>query len=156
MEVTNTPDTVRFAQALQAQARAGGFAITITPVEYTTLLDDQTRGDFQALQLGWSGRVDPHGNIGGFLATGGGNNYAGYSNPEVDDLIDRAAQATDEQERADLYGQMTELVQRDDPIIYLYRTRSITGLRNDVAGVSTYADGVVRLGQAAFVEGTDK
>jgi peptide/nickel transport system substrate-binding protein len=156
MEVTNTPDTVRFAQALQAQARAGGFAITITPVEYTTLLDDQTRGDFQALQLGWSGRVDPHGNIGGFLATGGGNNYAGYSNPEVDDLIDRAAQATDERERADLYGQMTELVQRDDPIIYLYRTRSITGLRNDVAGVSTYADGVVRLSQAAFVEGTDK
>ncbi len=87
MEVTNTPDTVRFAQALQAQARAGGFAITITPVEYTTLLDDQTRGDFQALQLGWSGRVDPHGNIGSFLGTGGGNNYPGYSDPEVDDLI---------------------------------------------------------------------
>ena len=156
MEVTNTPDTVRFAQALQSQARAGGFAITITPVEYTTLLDDQTRGDFQALQLGWSGRVDPHGNIGGFLATGGGNNYAGYGNPEVDDLIDRAAQATDEQERAALYGEMTSIVQRDDPIIYLYRTRSITGVRNDVAGVSTYADGVVRLSQAAFVEGGSK
>ncbi|QCR42366.1 ABC transporter substrate-binding protein [Curtobacterium sp. SGAir0471] len=156
MEVTNTPDTVRFAQALQAQARAGGFAITITPVEYTTLLDDQTRGDFQALQLGWSGRVDPHGNIGSFLGTGGGNNYPGYSDPEVDDLIARASQATDQQERADLYGQLVTKVQQDDPIIYLYRTRSITGVSTDVAGVSTYADGVVRLSQAAFVEGGSK
>ncbi len=156
MEVTNTPDTVRFAQALQAQARAGGFAITITPVEYTTLLDDQTRGDFQALQLGWSGRVDPHGNIGSFLGTGGGNNYPGYSDPDVDDLISRAAQATDQQERADLYGQLVTKVQQDDPIIYLYRTRSITGVSKDVAGVSTYADGVVRLSQAAFVEGGSK
>ncbi len=133
-----------------------GFAITITPVEYTTLLDDQTRGDFQALQLGWSGRVDPHGNIGSFLGTGGGNNYPGYSDPEVDDLIARAAQATDQQERADLYGQLVTKVQQDDPIIYLYRTRSITGVSSDVAGVSTYADGVVRLSQAAFVEGSDK
>jgi peptide/nickel transport system substrate-binding protein len=156
MEVTNTPDTVRFAQALQAQARAGGFAITITPVEYTTLLDDQTRGDFQALQLGWSGRVDPHGNIGGFLGTGGGNNYPGYSDPEVDDLIARASQATDEHERAELYGELVTIVQRDDPIIYLYRTRSITGVSKDVAGVSTYADGVVRLSEAAFVEGGSK
>ncbi len=47
-------------------------------------------------------------------------------------------------------------VQQDDPIIYLYRTRSITGVSTDVAGVSTYADGVVRLSQAAFVEGGDK
>ena len=30
-------------QALQSQARAGGFAITITPVEYTTLLEERER-----------------------------------------------------------------------------------------------------------------
>jgi peptide/nickel transport system substrate-binding protein len=150
--VTNNPDTVRFAQALQAQVAEGGFELTITPVEYSTLLDVQTRGDFEALQLGWSGRVDPHGNTYNFLSTGGGNNYSGYSSDEVDDLLTRAAATNDVDERADLYGQAVAQVQEDDPIIYLYRVRSLTALSNEIAGVSTYADGVVRLSNAAFVE----
>jgi peptide/nickel transport system substrate-binding protein len=152
MQVTNNPDTVRFAQALQAQVAEGGFELTITPVEYSTLLDVQTRGDFEALQLGWSGRVDPHGNTYNFLSTGGGNNYSGYSSDEVDDLLTRAAATNDVDERADLYGQAVAQVQEDDPIIYLYRVRSLTALSNEIAGVSTYADGVVRLSNAAFVE----
>ncbi|GAA0957268.1 ABC transporter substrate-binding protein [Frigoribacterium faeni] len=152
MQVSNNPDTVRFAQALQAQVADGGFDLTITPVEYSTLLDVQTRGDFEALQLGWSGRVDPHGNTYNFLSTGGGNNYSGYSSDEVDDLLTRAAATNDVEERADLYGQAVAQVQEDDPIIYLYRVRSLTALSNEIAGVSTYADGVVRLSNAAFVE----
>ncbi|WP_253905817.1 ABC transporter substrate-binding protein, partial [Arthrobacter sp. H5] len=53
MQVSNTPDTLRFAQALQAAVADGGFNLTILPVEYSTLLDVQSRGDFEMLQLGW-------------------------------------------------------------------------------------------------------
>ncbi|WAP51340.1 ABC transporter substrate-binding protein [Arthrobacter sp. ATA002] len=152
MQVTNSPDTLRYAQALQAAVSEGGFDLTIRPVEYSTLLDVQTRGDFEALQLGWSGRIDPHGNMSNFLKTGGGNNYSGYSNPEVDRLLTGAAQSTDPDVRAELYGQVVEQVHLDNPILYLYRVRSLTGYTKDVAGVATYPDGVVRLGTAAFVE----
>jgi len=152
MQVSNNPDTVRFAQALQAQVAEGGFELSITPVEYSTLLDVQSRGDFEALQLGWSGRIDPHGNIFNFLSTGAGNNYSGYSDSDVDGLLGDAAATTDVDERAELYGQVVEQVQEDSPIIYVYRTRSFTALSNDIAGVSTFADGVVRLSDAAFVE----
>jgi len=152
MQVSNNPDTVRFAQALQAQVAEGGFELTITPVEYSTLLDVQTEGDFEALQLGWSGRIDPNGNMVNFLSTGAGNNYSGYSDDEVDELLSDAASTTDVDERAELYGQVVEKVQEDSPIIYLYRVRSLTALSNDIAGVSTFADGVVRLSTAAFVE----
>ncbi|WP_235929050.1 ABC transporter substrate-binding protein [Marisediminicola senii] len=152
MEVTNNPDTLRFAQALQAQVAEGGFELTISPVEYSTLLDVQTQGDFESLQLGWSGRVDPHGNMFNFLSTGGGNNYSGYSNPEVDDLLNEASSINDSDERAELYGQVMEIVQEENPIIYLYRVRSLTAHTSDVAGVETFADGVVHLSNAAFVE----
>lgn len=152
MQVSNSPDTLRYAQALQAAVSEGGFDLTIRPVEYSTLLDVQTRGDFEALQLGWSGRIDPHGNMSNFLKTGGGNNYSGYSNPEVDRLLTEAAQSTDPDTRAALYGQVVRQVQADNPILYLYRVRSLTGYTEDVAGVATYPDGVVRLGTAAFVE----
>ncbi|MFY0408976.1 ABC transporter substrate-binding protein [Solicola sp. PLA-1-18] len=155
MQVSNTPDTLRLAQALQAAVADGGFDLRISPVEYSTLLDVQTRGDFELLQLGWSGRVDPHGNTYAFLGTEQGNNYSGYSNPDVDRLLQQAAQQTDPAQRAQTYGQVVTQVQQDDPIVYLYRQRNLTAYSEDVAGVSTYADGVVRLGRAAFLEGED-
>lgn len=152
MQVSNNPDTIRFAQALQAAVADGGFEIEILPVEYSTLLDVQDRGDYEILQLGWSGRVDPHGNMFNFLSTGGGANYAGYSNADVDELLTQASQTNDIAERADLYGQAVTQVQEDNPIIYLYRIRSLTGYSTDIAGVETFADGVVHLSNVAFVE----
>ncbi|MFD7024936.1 ABC transporter substrate-binding protein [Promicromonospora sukumoe] len=152
IKVTNTPDTLRLAQAVQASVVDGGFDLTIVPVEYSSLLEVQEQGDFDLLQLGWSGRVDPHGNMFNFLSTGAGNNYSGYSDPEVDDLLTEAATVIDPAERAELYGQVVTKVQADNPIIYLYRTRSLTGYANEVAGISTFADGVVRLSNAAFVD----
>ncbi|WP_328293971.1 ABC transporter substrate-binding protein [Kineococcus sp. NBC_00420] len=156
MATSNTADSLRLAQALQASVVAGGFDLTIQPVEYSTLLDQQTSGDFEAVQLGWSGRVDPNGNSASFLSTGAGNNYSGYSSPEADDLVKAAARATDPAQRAELYGKLVTVVQRDNPIVYLYRQRSITGYTTQdpgVAGIETYADGVVRLSRAAFLAG---
>lgn len=155
MQVTNTPDTLRFAQALQAAVADGGFELTVVPVEYSTLLDVQRRGDFEALQLGWSGRIDPHGNMFNFLSTGGGNNYSGYTSSGMDELLTRAAQVEDTDERAELYGAAVELVQEDNPIIYLYRQRSLTAYSTGIAGVETFADGVVHLSGAAFIETED-
>jgi len=40
-------------------------------VEYASLLDQQDRGNFELLQLGWSGRIDPDANITNFVGTGG-------------------------------------------------------------------------------------
>jgi peptide/nickel transport system substrate-binding protein len=152
MSVSNTPDTLRLAQAIQGSVEDGGFEIDIQPVEYTTLLDAQDRGDFQILQLGWSGRIDPHGNMYSFLATGQSNNYSGYSNAKVDRLLKKAARQVATEQRARTYGEALRQVAKDDPIIYLYRQRNLTAYTEDVTGVSTFADGVVRLSRAAFVE----
>jgi peptide/nickel transport system substrate-binding protein len=151
MLVSNDADNLRFAQALQASVRAGGFEIVIQPVEYSTLLDVQERGDFEALHLGWSGRIDPHGNMFNFLTTEASSNYSGYSNPEVDRLLREAAQLTDPVARAETYGRVAQIVQRDLPLLYVYRLRNLTAYTTDVAGIETYADGVVRLGRAGFL-----
>jgi peptide/nickel transport system substrate-binding protein len=153
MKVTNTPDTLRLAQAIQGSVSAGGFDVEIEPVEYTTLLDAQSNGDFEMLQLGWSGRIDPHGNMYAFLATGQSNNYSGYSDEEVDELLTRAAEQVDTEQRAKTYGKVLTQVQKDDPIVYLYRQRNLTAYSEELTGVSTFADGVVRLSRAGFVEG---
>ncbi len=106
MITSNNPDSLRLAQALQAMVKEGGFDLKIKPVEYAASLDQQDRGDFQMLQLGWSGRIDPDGNITNFVRTGGSQNVAGYSSPTVDDLLDQARRPRTSRPARDLYGQV--------------------------------------------------
>lgn len=150
MQVTNSQDQLRYAQALQANVAEGGFDLKIVPTEYSTLLDVQKRGTYEALFLGWSGRLDPDANITRFMTTGSGGNYGGFSSPKLDDLLAKAARTTDTAQRAELYGQSTKVIQEENPYIYTYRIRVLTVHTARVTGIEAYADGVVRLGKAAF------
>jgi peptide/nickel transport system substrate-binding protein len=94
MITSNNSDSLRLAQALQALVAEGGFDLQIQPVEYSALLDQQDRGDFEILQLGWSGRIDPDNNIANYLSSTGGQNVAGYSDPALDALLTQARAPT--------------------------------------------------------------
>jgi len=155
MQVTNTQDALRYAQALQASVAEGGFDLRIVPVEYSTLLDVQKNGTFELLALGWSGRIDPDGNITRFLATGKAANYGGFSSSTLDGLLASASQTNDVGQRTKLYGQAVALLQKETPYVYTYRVRNLTVHATRVTGVEVYTDGVVRLGKAAFVTGED-
>ncbi|MFF1822774.1 ABC transporter substrate-binding protein [Kribbella sp. NPDC058245] len=152
MITSNNPDSLRLAQALQAMVKDGGFDLVIKPVEYASLLDQQDRGDFEILQLGWSGRVDPDANIFNFVGTTGSQNVAGYSSPEVDKLLTDARQSTDQAQRIKLYGDVVTKLQQDEPLIYLYRQRNLTGVSKKLLGVQTYPDGVIRTAFAGFAK----
>ncbi len=151
LKVSNTQDSLRFAQAVQAATREAGFDIRVQPIEYTALLDAQDRGDYELLQLGWSGRVDPHGNLYTFLYPGAANNVTGIDDPELSDLLTRASETTDLEERKSLYGQASERGRETNSIIYLYRQRNLTAYTDDVAGIEVYSDGVVHLSEAGFL-----
>jgi peptide/nickel transport system substrate-binding protein len=152
MLVTNTPDTLKLAQALQAMVKQGGFDLKLQPLEFTTLLDQQDQGKFQVLQLGWSGRVDPDANITNFVGTQGSQNVGGYSSPKVDQLLAQARQTQDITARAKVYGQVQTQIQKDDPIIYLYRQRNLTGVTKKVSGVQVYPDGIIRVAFAGYTK----
>jgi peptide/nickel transport system substrate-binding protein len=152
MLTANTPDSLRLAQALQAMVKEGGFNLRIKPVEYTSLLDSEDQGDFETLQLGWSGRVDPDANITSFVGTGGSLNVAGYNNPAVDRILTRARETLDVAQRRRLYAQAVTKLHQDDPIVYLYRQRNITGVSDSVKGVQVFPDGVIRVAFAGFAK----
>ncbi|MEV1320413.1 ABC transporter substrate-binding protein [Micromonospora arborensis] len=150
MLASNTPDTLRLAQALQSMLKDGGFDLKINPVEYSSLLDEQDRGNFELLQLGWSGRIDPDANITNFVGTSASQNVSGYSNPQLDTLLTQARQAGDIEERKKLYGQAVTLLQQDDALIYLYRQRNLTAVSKQIQGLQVFPDGVIRAAFAGF------
>jgi peptide/nickel transport system substrate-binding protein len=150
MVIGNTPQAALLGQAVQAQVKEGGFELELIPTEFAASLDQTDAGNYQMFQIGWSGRVDPDGNIANFSRSAGSQNISGYSNPSVDALIDQARAEPDVAARRDLYGQVITQLNQDLPIIYLYRQKNFTGVARSVVGVQVYGDGLLRFGTAGF------
>jgi peptide/nickel transport system substrate-binding protein len=150
MIVANTPIGTRLGQAIQAQVKDGGFDVRLVPTEFASSLDQTDQGDYQLFQVGWSGRVDPDGNISNFVGTEGSQNNNGYSNSTVDSLLAKSRASTDRATRAELFGQVITQLHKDLPIIYLYRQKNFTGVARTIVGVQMYGDGLMRFAHAGF------
>ena len=143
--VYNTPQGVQTGEVIQSMAAEAGFAVQVNAMEFGTALATVQRGDYVMTLGGWSGLLDTDSNAWSFLHTGGALNRAGYSNPKVDELLDRARTVSDINERRDAYEGVWQQVSKDLPIIYLYTPRNIVGLSKKVAGFTLLADGLLRL-----------
>jgi peptide/nickel transport system substrate-binding protein len=150
MIIGNTTDATRLGQAIQAQVKDGGFDLQLIPTEFAASLDQTDQGKYQTFLIGWSGRVDPDGNMANFLSSLGSQNNNGYSNSTVDNLLGQARATSDLAARRGLYGQVITQLHKDVPIIYLYRAKNFTGVAGVVVGVQVYGDGLIRLGHAGF------
>ncbi|HZJ08108.1 MAG TPA: ABC transporter substrate-binding protein, partial [Trueperaceae bacterium] len=118
MIVANNPEAVRVGEVIQAMAGEAGFDVTLRATEFATALDLQEQGQYAAFPVGWSGRIDPDGNIHQFHTCEGALNESGYCNEDVDRLLNEARAATTTEERYDLYRQALELYLPDRHIIY--------------------------------------
>ncbi|MCV3273335.1 ABC transporter substrate-binding protein [Roseobacter sinensis] len=145
VQVANNPVQTQVMQVVQAMASEAGITIELAAKEFATLLADQSAGDYTASQVGWSGRVDPDGNIHQFMTTGGGINDSKYSNPEMDKLLNEARLSTDPAVRKQSYDAAVALQQEDMPVIYLYHQVWIWALDDSVSGFQAYPDGMIRL-----------
>ncbi len=135
----------QLGQLIQSMAAEAGFDVKLVSTEFATMLDVQDRGDFQATILGWSGRVDPDGNIYNFVHSGAPLNIARYSNGQVDKLLDDARQTTDLEARQQLYDKANTILHDELPLIYLYNDNRIFTLSTKVTGFVANPDGLIRL-----------
>ncbi|MEM7442155.1 MAG: ABC transporter substrate-binding protein [Pseudomonadota bacterium] len=145
VQVPNTTVPLQLMQVIQAMAGEAGINIEITSKEFATLLADQSAGDYQASQIGWSGRVDPDGNIHQFMTSGGGINDSHFSDPEIDSLLNEARVTTDASVRGESYDAAREILNEELPIVYLYHQTWIWALDDGIQGFTAYPDGMIRL-----------
>jgi peptide/nickel transport system substrate-binding protein len=143
--VPNNPDLRQAAEVIQSMAAEAGFDVRITATEFASALQAETRGDYVAFLVGWSGRVDPDGNLYSFLHSGGALNTMGYSNPAVDKALDDARLTADLAKRREDYTTMWAAERQDLPILYLWTPKNIAGLSAKVEGFKPLPDGIIRL-----------
>lgn len=145
VQVPNTTIPLQLMQVVQAMAGEAGIRVEIVSKEFATLLSDQSAGDYFASQIGWSGRVDPDGNIHQFVTTDGGINDSGFSNPAVDEALNAARSQADTAARKAQYDAARAILIDEAPLVYLYHQSWITALDADIEGFTPYPDGMIRL-----------
>jgi peptide/nickel transport system substrate-binding protein len=151
--VPNDATNERLGQVIQQMTKETGFNVSVQPIDFATGLDQGAAGTFEAMLTGWSGRIDPDGDLSGLITTGGHNNFAGMSDPGIDDPIQQAAAVQDPAQRTALYDKAIQRAAQLRGMIYLYHNLYYLGMRKDVAGIRYYADGLPRLGTAGFAAG---
>jgi peptide/nickel transport system substrate-binding protein len=141
----NNTTSQQVYELIQAMGAEVGFDITLQPTEFAALQSTLKSGDFQAGQSGWSGRVDPDGNIHQHVTCGAGLNDGHYCNEAVDKLLNEARSTGDQAKRVELYRQANALLEADKPVSYLYFLPYPFAHKKALQGFVGYPDGMIRL-----------
>lgn len=145
LKVTNSTNNQQVGQIIQAMAAEAGFTINLVVSEFAALLQEDTAGNFQTSQIGWSGRPDPDGNIHQFVTCEGNLNDGRYCNPRVDELLNQARAVSDPAERKELYDQAMVILADELPYIYMYFEPRIFAMTTALEGFRAHPDGMIRL-----------
>jgi peptide/nickel transport system substrate-binding protein len=143
---TSTDETTRLeAQAIQAELREAGVAITLRSAEFGAFYSDITKGAFQMYMLRWIGsNEDPdifryaYGSK-SFPPKGG--NRGRYSNASLDALLKQATAETDDGERRKAYVEAQRILAEELPGIPLWYPDNVVVHSDRVAGVVLNAGG---------------
>jgi peptide/nickel transport system substrate-binding protein len=140
----------RQAQFLQSEEQAVGINVVIDTTDFVTSLSKADAGTYETFQIGWSGRVDPDGNIFQFVATTGSQNDSGYTNPRLDLILNNARKATTDKARQTLYRAAQKIILADRPLIYLYHAVARAGVNKSLQGIRLYPDTLLRVAFAQY------
>jgi peptide/nickel transport system substrate-binding protein len=118
LKVGDTPDAVQTGQLIQSQLVKAGITVNVESKRFNLLTQDTLAHNFQAALVGWSGRLDPDGNMYSWFHTGGSNNDGQYSNAQVDSMLEQARLTVDQAKRKQLYQDAQKTLVGDAAYIF--------------------------------------
>ena len=128
---------VEFMDLVAAQVRACGIELTVVPADPETVLDPVTEyphvpggyeDPFDAIFIGWTHGLDPHDDLWHSRSVSSpeqprGLNFMGFSDPRVDELLDRGVATYDQRERAQIYREFQRLIADEHPVLFGWSAR---------------------------------
>src|SRR2546425_600721 len=141
----NPPGDLGTPLANDPRAREAGFTISLRPQEFASALKDDDDGKLQAFQIGWSGRVDPDGNIHMNQTCKGSLNATLACDEKIDALLNRAREISDVDQRRALYREAIDMFTARRNIIYIYHLNYIVAFPKSFKGYKAVPDGLIRI-----------
>jgi peptide/nickel transport system substrate-binding protein len=147
LKTANVQDSIQTGQLIQAQLAKAGITVNLLPEDFGKLtLETRVQHQFDAALSGWSGRIDPDGNMYAFFHTGGSFNDGRYSNPQVDQLLEQARATTDQSKRKQLYQEAQKTIVGDgayvfttDPTVPQISSKKVQGFQLIPDGINRFA-----------------
>lgn len=147
--VINSPALIRMAEIIQAQASEAGFAPTIKQIDGASLIVVLRAKDFDMSWSPWSGRPDPDGNMFNYFTIDGPNNFPGYENAQVDQMLKDARVTIEQSTRAELYQQAQAQLAEDAPMLFMHFDSTLQAAASNFV-FAQQPDGSFRLNGAGF------
>ena len=136
--IRSTSTTVRNTTMELVQATLAQLGIEVTIEVADDLGGMLVGGDYDIAQFGWSGSPFFANNASQFWHSESGNNFGGYSNPEVDELASRAANAASLDDAAAYANQAAAIVAEEayvlpimDSPVYLFIAEEYVNVRDN-------------------------
>lgn len=131
----------KVVEALRDQLRDVGIAIDLEQMEFNAAVERiYIKKDFDLGISSFENGPDPDigvkrtvvsSNIGAIPFSNG----AGYRNPKIDELFERAASETDRQKRAAYYFEAQDILTKDVPYLWLYELQGAAVYKSDLQGI---------------------
>jgi peptide/nickel transport system substrate-binding protein len=135
-EITLLSDT---AIALREQALRFGVTLNLELLELGIVQARRARGDFDLVIGGFAG-VDPDEWLRRTFYSGANSNFQKYSDPQFDQLLDRALTVQDQAQRRALYHQAQRRLCEQNPMFWLYSGHEQFAMRPEVKGYAFRAN----------------
>lgn len=114
-------DHKAIAEAVQAMwKRELGIEVSLINQEWKTYLATRRTGTFQIARASWFGDYNDPNTFLNLLTSYSDNNHSGWENAKYDELIGKAARASDPQVRYDYFQQAEAVVLQEMPVIPIY------------------------------------
>ncbi len=144
---SNTTQRLDIATVFQQQVKENlNIDVEIHTNDWGAFSEVAASGQADIYAMGWSWCSDPFFFLNKLFSSseiGALGNGAGFSDPEVDDLLQQALEVTDQDERADLYKQALAKIVAQDPMLVYASEEVCTGLTQSVQGYVQRADQLV-------------
>jgi len=148
LKTANTQDAIQSGQLIQAQLAKAGITVNLQPEDFGKLtLETRVQHQFQAAAAGWSGRIDPDGNMYAFWHTGGSFNDGLYSNPQVDQLLEQGRTTTDQAKRKQIYQEAQKIIVGDPAYVFTTDPAVPQISSKKLQGFTLIPDGINRFGE---------
>ena len=148
--IVNSGNQIRkdIALVLQNELQDIGIICEVRELDWSIFLDKVTKKrDFAAITLGWSGGggvAFPPDNYSVWHSSqieGGGFNFIGFSNSEVDQILEEYRGEFDLEKRISLYPRYQEILHEEQPYTFLWKSRGVTAYSKRFRGVNWYPGG---------------
>ena len=138
-----TPDS-QISEVIQDQLKAVGITVTLEPVSNAEFYPRTVRRQINFTPMNWTQRPDPDGLFRFLFYTNAAQNSTGYSNKELDSLLDQARALTDINARKPLYTKAQQIIVDDLAYVSLFFAVQYLARRETVQGFTWIPDQIPR------------